>query len=183
MTINVQNTGYFWGRREERERVGGEPQPHDLGLKKGGEQVWKTVKIWLTQWLVPDVQYDVLFYYILYDGNILQYKLNKININKIMSCKSVFTGLCATSLQCPAGKTLPLLRSLPPASQVTACFPLQDSPWGWGWNAIFSALQPLSVPLYLPAPLRDTNYLMVLSLNLAHHYRWLQNIGYHNSLH
>ena len=44
MTINIQNTGYFWGRREERERVGGEPQSHDLGLKKDGEQVWKTVK-------------------------------------------------------------------------------------------------------------------------------------------
>lgn len=152
--------------KERREGEGwGEPQSHDLGLKKMGSKHVR-LKIWLTQWLVPDVQCAVLS--ILYDGNILQCKLKKININKIMSCRSVFTALCATGLQCPAGKTLPLLPSLPSASQDTACFSLQESvTLRMRLECHFSALQLLKVPLYPSVPLGDTNYPMVLSLNLA----------------
>lgn len=72
-----------------------------------------------------------------------------------MSCRSVFTALCATGLQCPAGKTLPLLPSLPSASQDTACFSLQESvTLRMRLEFHFSALQLLKVPLYPSAPPR-----------------------------
>lgn len=83
-----------------------------------------------------------------------------------MSCRSVFTALCNRPAV-PCRKRLPL-PSLPSASQDTAFFSLQESvTLRMRLECHFSALQLLRVPLYPSAPLGDTNYPMVLSLNLA----------------
>lgn len=87
-----------------------------------------------------------------------------------MSCRSVFTGLCATSLQCPARKTSPSALTTPCLSG-HSLFPFAGVTPRMRLECHFSALKPLSVPLYPSAPLGETNYPMVLSLNLAHHYR------------
>lgn len=187
MNVNIENIGYFWGRREGRRRMGGSiwylgflkkmRSKHGrlLGFDRPGD-VSQMVR--------------VSFFLFLYDGNILQCKL-KVNIKRLwaedqfsLACGQVAAAMLSSFLLLPSfpvpfRKDSPLPPSPPPALQVTAPFPLPGSPGRQGWMPFCSS--PLSLcPSVSPVSL---SYQMALCLNLGHHYRWLQNIGYQNTLH